>query len=80
MVLGTAGALASLAVPAIGQEIADDTDAAERRIRVFVTGSNIPTVERQTGLPVQVITRGEIERANFETAAELINSISATTI
>jgi iron complex outermembrane recepter protein len=77
--LGTAGAVAWLAMPALGQEIADDRDAAERHIRVFVTGSNIPAVERETGLPVQVITRDEIERANFQTAAELINSISATT-
>jgi hypothetical protein len=63
--LGTAGAVAWLAMPALGQEIADDRDAAERHIRVFVTGSNIPAVERETGLPVQVITRDEIERANF---------------
>ena len=37
--------------------------------KVFVTGSNIPTVDRETAVPVQVITREEIQRANFQTAA-----------
>ncbi len=50
---------------------------AEPRMQVLVTGSNIPTVDRETAVPVQTITRTEIERANFETAAQLANSISA---
>ena len=44
---------------------------------MIVTGSNIPTIERETALPVQTITREEIERANLQTAAQLVNTISA---
>ena len=44
---------------------------------MVVTGSHIPTLERETALPVQVITRDDIERANLQTAAQLVNTISA---
>ena len=43
-----------------------------------MTGSNIPTLDRETALPVQTITREQIERANIQTAAQLVNTISAT--
>jgi iron complex outermembrane receptor protein len=47
-------------------------------IKLTVTGSNIiPRIEGETALPVQVITREEIERANIQTAAELMNTVSA---
>ena len=35
---------------------------------------SIPTVERETALPLQVITREEIEHANLQTAAQLVNT------
>ena len=54
-----------------------DTSAAPYREKVFVTGSNIPTIDRETAVPVQIITREEIQRANIQTAAELANTISA---
>ena len=45
---------------------------------VTVTGSNIiPRIEGETALPVQVITREDIERANIQTAAELLSTVSA---
>lgn len=44
---------------------------------IIVTGSNIPRIDGETSLPVQVITREEIERANIQTAAELVGTISA---
>jgi len=48
------------------------------RILVTVTGSNIvPQIEGETALPVQVITREDIERANIRTAAELLSTVSA---
>ena len=50
---------------------------AAGQLKVFVTGSNIPTIDRETAVPVQIITREEIERANIRTAAELANTISA---
>jgi iron complex outermembrane recepter protein len=46
--------------------------------KITVTGTRIPAIDGQTGLPVQVITRDEIERANFQTAAELIQAFSTT--
>ncbi len=51
---------------------------AELIDKVTVTGTHIPTIDGQSGLPVQVITRDEIERANIQTAAQLVNTISAT--
>ena len=47
--------------------------------KVFVTGSNIPTIDRETAVPVQIITREDIQRANIQTAAELAQTISANT-
>ncbi len=69
--------VAGLAPPVFAQDSALATDAAEGRIKVIITGSNIPTIERETALPVQIITREEIERANIQTAAQLVNTISA---
>ena len=67
-----------LALPATGQDLAGESDAVHALGKIVVTGSYIPTVERETALPVQVITRDEIERANILTAAQLVNTISAT--
>ena len=71
-------ALAGSALPVIAQNLAVETDAGDGRTKVIVTGSNIPTIERETALPIQIITREEIERANLQTAAQLVNTISAT--
>ena len=57
------------------QETAPATGVIEK---VTVTGTRIPAIDGQSGLPVQVITHEEIERANFQTAAQIVNSISAT--
>src|SRR6185436_12303094 len=54
-----------------------DSNAATAREKVFVTGSNIPTIDRETAVPVQIITREEIQRANIQTAADLAQTISA---
>ena len=54
-----------------------DSNAATDREKVFVTGSNIPTIDRETAVPVQIITREEIQRANIQTAADLAQTISA---
>ena len=76
--LGISTVVAGLALPALAQIPFADSAALENRIKVIVTGSNIPTIERETALPVQIITREEIERANIQTAAQLVNTISAT--
>jgi iron complex outermembrane receptor protein len=46
--------------------------------RVEVTGTAIKRIEGETALPVQVITRNEIDKAGVTTAAELIARISAS--
>ena len=76
--VGTCTVLASLALPVLAQVPSADSAAPENLIKIVVTGSYIPTIERETALPVQTITREEIERANLQTAAQLVNTISAT--
>jgi iron complex outermembrane receptor protein len=76
--LGAGFVVATLALPAIAQDPNWAIDPVDARIRMVVTGSHIPTIERETALPVQIITREEIDRANIQTAAQLVNTISAT--
>ena len=45
--------------------------------RVEVTGSNIPRIEIESALPVQVITREEIERTGPTSVPELMAKVSA---
>ena len=47
------------------------------RILVNVTGSNIPRTDIETALPVQRITREDIERSGATTPAEVLNTVSA---
>ena len=46
-------------------------------IRVDVTGSNIRRVEGEGALPVQVITRDEIDRTGAQNVAELLQYVSS---
>jgi len=68
-----------MAFPAFGEDVVRETDSESPSISVYVTGSNIPTVERETALPLRIITHDEIERTNLQTAAQLVERISATT-
>ena len=45
--------------------------------RVEVTGSSIKRIDGETALPVQVITREDIEKSAVTTAGELLSKISA---
>src|SRR5690242_14501328 len=65
-VLGVGGAATLIAGPA---------QAAD--IRVEVTGSNIKRIEGEGALPVQTITRGDIEREGIQTVEELLFRVSA---
>src|SRR5437764_1566720 len=65
-VLGVGGAATLIAGPA---------QAAD--IRVDVTGSNIKRIEGEGALPVQTITRGDIEREGLQSAAEVVDRLSA---
>lgn len=74
-------ALLALAAPlaANGQTpAADDTGTMPKPARVEITGSAIKRIDGETALPVQVITREEIEKAGLTTASEIVSRISAT--
>jgi len=57
-------------VPSLTRQPAPD-------IRVEVTGSNIKRVEGEGALPVQIITREQIEKTGATTVPELLQTISA---
>ena len=69
----------ALAAPVFAQDVGAATAATTARDmpRVEVTGSAIRRVESETALPVQVLTREEIEKAGVTTAAELMGRVSA---
>ena len=46
---------------------------------VVVTGSRLRRVDGETALPVEVVTRADIEKRGVTTAAELVKSLSANT-
>jgi iron complex outermembrane receptor protein len=60
------------AIAALGAASAEAAD-----IRVEVTGSNIRRIEGEGALPVQTITREDIDRSGATNAVELLNLISA---
>lgn len=70
---GTTIALASL--PLVAQTLPAVT--ATDLPRVEVTGSAIRRVQSETALPVQTISRAEIEKTGVTTAAELMGRVSA---
>jgi iron complex outermembrane receptor protein len=65
---------AGIAVAALGQEQPEDVGGA---IKIYVTGSNIPRSEVESALPVQVLTRDDIERSGAATTPELLSKVSA---
>lgn len=73
---GMTAALGMLGNGALAQEPAQE--AAQPKLqRVEITGSAIKRLESETALPVQVITRADIEKAGVTTAAELMARVSA---
>ena len=67
---GLAGA-ALIALPAVAQDV-------QRGERVEVTGSSIKRIDAETALPVQIVTRSEIDRLAPQNVEDLLRSISAT--
>lgn len=73
--------LASAVVAALSL-IAQQAHAQEEEqkiARVEITGSSIKRIDSETALPVQRITREDIEKMGATTAAELVRNISANT-
>ena len=76
--LSVSAALGMLGSGALAQEQGPDGGAAPSKLqRVEITGSAIKRLESETALPVQVITRADIEKAGVTTAAELMARVSA---
>jgi iron complex outermembrane receptor protein len=67
--------LAVLSVNAWAQAAADDPAAPPQRVEI--TGSSIKRIDAETALPVQVITRQDIEKTGVTTASELMSQVSA---
>ena len=61
----------TLGSTAVAQEIAAELP------RVEVTGSAIRRVQSETALPVEIISRAEIEKTGVTTAAEILGRVSA---
>ena len=67
-ILGVGGAVMLASAPAYAQTPAP--------IKVEVTGSNIPRIQGETALPVQVITREDIDRTGATTVEQLLQTVS----
>jgi iron complex outermembrane receptor protein len=70
------GAFASLALA--GNALAQSTSSADRLDRVEVTGSAIKRIDGESALPVQVITREEIQRSGITSTEQLLKQVTAT--
>jgi iron complex outermembrane receptor protein len=69
------GAVSGLIGNAVAQEAS--APAAAPLPRVEITGSAIKRIESETALPVQVITREEIDKVGVTTASEILARLSA---
>ena len=79
LLMGTWMAAAVSGSTALAQELpaVSPPPAADAMPRVEITGSAIRRVQSETALPVQVISRAEIEKAGVTTASELLARVSA---
>ena len=68
--LALAISLLCLATTALAQ-------TAQRGERIEVTGSNIKRIQAEGALPIQIISRAEIERAGIQSAEQLVMQLSA---
>ncbi|HEY2862347.1 MAG TPA: TonB-dependent receptor [Casimicrobiaceae bacterium] len=57
-----------------------DAPEPAARFQITVTGSNIPRTDIEGALPVQVLTREDIDRSGAVTVSELLNNVSANLI
>ncbi|MFS2006951.1 TonB-dependent receptor plug domain-containing protein [Duganella sp. CT11-25] len=66
---GVAASLGLLALPAIAQEAAADSQPIQR---VEITGSSIKRIQKEGSLPVQTLTAADIKASGATSATELI--------
>ena len=69
----------ALAVMAIGNTAYAQSSEPQRVEKVEITGSNIKRIQSETALPVQVITREEIQKTGAATIEQLLQTLSVTT-
>ena len=74
-VLAVQAALLSLAALPLASQAQSTPDAPQR---IEITGSAIKRIDGETALPVQVITRDQIDKAGLTTAAEIVARLSAS--
>ncbi|KAB0579339.1 TonB-dependent receptor [Ideonella dechloratans] len=74
-VLAVQAALLSLAALPLASQAQSTPDAPQR---IEITGSAIKRIDGETALPVQVITREEIDKAGLTTASEIVARLSAS--
>jgi iron complex outermembrane receptor protein len=70
-------ACASLLLGALRLAGAQEGAEIQKLDSIYVTGSNIKRTEIETALPIQAISRGDIERSGAITTVELMSHVSA---
>src|SRR5438552_11038346 len=69
---------AIVALLCFGTASSQEQPAPKSKTKVEVTGSNIPRINAETALPVQVITRDDIKRTGVTTVEELLSTIAVS--
>lgn len=72
-----AAAIASMALASVQAQAQEQDTTAKAPTRVEITGSAIKRVDSESALPVQVISREDIQRAGVTTASELLSKVAA---
>ncbi|TWT19248.1 TonB-dependent receptor [Luteimonas marina] len=70
--------LTALPLCAVAQEAADAASGTRTLDTVQVTGSRIKRAELETQVPVQVLTREDIDRSGFTSVAEVVQNLTAS--
>src|SRR3546814_7001864 len=76
-----AALLLSLAGVASAQDaapVAPDADQAQTLDTVTVTGTRIKKAELESQVPVQVLTREDIDRSGFTSVADIVQNLTAS--
>ncbi|MGF6183666.1 iron complex outermembrane receptor protein [Massilia sp. UYP32] len=78
MAAGAAGSALAQETPPVTTDVAPAAAPAPAAMpKVEVTGSAIRRVQSETALPVQIVSRAEIEKAGVTTASELLARVSS---
>ena len=75
--IGAFAALIAVSLSALAQTPALRPTEPVTLDKVIITGSQIPAIEGETALPVQVITREEIARSGVTTVEQLLDRVPA---